>query len=72
MCVTITVEEFLDLNLDNFIIFTVYDYAKKTDIYDSRVNDELPTEIAEMELHSFQIDENGVLMLNVDSEYEEL
>lgn len=62
----ITVSEFLGMALENTFEFSVYDFSKGKDIFESRDGEELPTDIGDMFVESWDIN-NGRIELNVDS-----
>lgn len=62
----ITVDEFLGMAFDNLYNFSVYDFSKEKNIFESRSNKELPEKIGYMNVESWQLG-NGEIILNVDS-----
>jgi len=63
---TITVNEFLGMAFDNYFEFVIYDFTTERNIFESWMEKELPDEIGEMYVESWNIN-NGRLELNVDS-----
>lgn len=63
---TITVNEFLGMALDNNFEFVIYDFSKEKNIFESRNDEEMPEEIEDMFVESWNIN-NGRIELNVDS-----
>lgn len=63
----ITVYEFLSMAIDNNFDFVIYDLSAEKNIFDSRKNDEISTEIEEMIVFSYGIN-NNVLEINVNSD----
>lgn len=64
---TITVNEFLGMALDNNFEFSIYDFSKEKNIFESWHEDmEMPEEMGDMIVESWNIN-NGRLELNVDS-----
>lgn len=63
---TITVNEFLGMALDNNFEFVIYDFSKEKNIFESRNDEEMPDDIGEMYVESWNIN-NGKIELNVDS-----
>lgn len=63
---TITVNEFLGMALDNSFEFAIYDFSKEKNIFESQNEEELPEEIGDMPVESWNIN-NGRIELNVDS-----
>lgn len=64
-----TVNEFLGMALDNTFEFNVYDFFKNTNIFESRREEELPEEIGDLELESWNLN-NGSIDLNVCTDEE--
>ena len=64
-----TVNEFLGMALDNIFEFNVYDFLKNTNIFESRREEELPEEIGDLELESWNLN-NGSIDLNVCTDEE--
>lgn len=62
----ITVNEFLGMALDNNFEFAIYDFSKDKNIFDSQRGKELPGEIGDMSVQSWDIN-NGIIELNIDS-----
>lgn len=62
----ITVSEFLGMALENTFEFSVYDFSKGKGIFESRDDEELPTDIGDMFVESWNVN-NGRIELNVDS-----
>lgn len=65
----ITVNEFLGMALDNYFEFVIYDFTAERNIFESRTEEELPDEIGEMYVESWNL-VNGRIELNVSSEEE--
>lgn len=63
---TITVNEFLGMALDNNFEFVIYDFSKEKNIFESRNDEEMTEEIEDMFVESWNIN-NGRIELNVDS-----
>ncbi len=64
---TITVNEFLGMALDNNFEFSIYDFSKEKNIFESWHEDmEMPEEMGDMIVESWNIN-NSRLELNVDS-----
>ncbi len=66
---TITVNEFLGMAFDNYFEFVIYDFTTERNIFESRMEEELPDEIGEMYVESWNL-VNGRIELNVSSEEE--
>lgn len=66
---TITVGEFLGMALHNNFEFCVYDFSKVKDIFEGRYDEDIPEEIEDMIVESWNI-YNGKLELNVNSNEE--
>lgn len=65
----ITVYEFLNMALDNNFNFVVYDISKETNIFDSQKDEEMPLEIEDMAVVSWNLnDKANRIELNVDSD----
>ena len=62
----ITVNEFLGMALDNNFEFVIYDFSKEKNIFESRNDEEMPEEVEDMFVESWNIN-NGRIKLNVDS-----
>lgn len=63
----ITVNEFLGMALDNNFEFSIYDFSKEKNIFESWHEDmEMPEEMGDMIVESWNIN-NGRLELNIDS-----
>lgn len=62
----ITVSEFLGMALENAFEFSVYDFSKGKNIFESSNDEEIPTDIGDMFVESWDI-YNGRMELNVDS-----
>lgn len=65
----ITVNEFLGMAFDNYFEFVIYDSTTERNIFESRTEEELPDEIGEMLVESWNL-VNGRIELNVGSEEE--
>ena len=63
---TITVNEFLGMAFDSNFEFVIYDFSKEKNIFESRNDEEMPDDIGEMYVESWNIN-NGRIELNVDS-----
>ena len=66
---TITVNEFLGMAFDSYFEFVVYDFTTQRNIFESRTEEELPDEIGEMYVESWNL-VNGRIELNVSSDDE--
>lgn len=66
---TITVNEFLGMAFDNYFEFVIYDFTTERNIFESRMEEELPDEIGEKYVESWNL-VNGRIELNVSSEEE--
>lgn len=67
----ITVYEFLNMALDNNFNFVIYDFSKETNIFDSQKDEDMPTEIEDMDVISWNLnDGENRIELNVDSDNE--
>lgn len=66
---SITVNEFLGMALDSNFEFVIYDFTTQKDIFESINNEDMPDEIGELYVESWNIS-NGRIELNVDSEEE--
>ena len=66
---TITVNEFLGMAFDSYFEFVVYDFTTQRNIFESRIEEELPNEIGEMYVESWNL-VNGRIELNVSSDDE--
>ena len=62
----ITINEFLGMALDNNFEFAIYDFSKEKNIFESKNSEEMPEEIEDMIVESWNIN-NGRIELNVDS-----
>ena len=65
----ITVYEFLSMAFDNTFEFCIYDFSKEKTIFDSSKEDELPDEIGEMYVESWELN-HGRIILNINSDSE--
>lgn len=63
---TITVSEFLGMALDSNFEFSIYDFSKEKSIFESWHDEEIPEEIEDMYVESWNLN-NGRFELNVDS-----
>lgn len=65
----LTVGDFLDLVLDGGLPYgyRIYDYSIDDDVYDSEINTGNPDEYFDFEVENFNIDEAGVLEINIDT-----
>ena len=50
-----TVYEFLGMAYDNTFEFNVFDFSKDRNIFESRCGEELPEEIGDLELESWNL-----------------
>ncbi len=66
---TITVNEFLGMAFDNYFEFVIYDFTTERNIFESQTEEELPDEIGEMYVESWNL-VNGRIELNVTSDEE--
>lgn len=67
----ITVYEFLNMALDNNFNFIIYDFSKQTNIFDSQKDEVIPTEIEDMVVVSWNLnDDANKIELNVGSDNE--
>lgn len=67
----ITVYEFLNMAFDNNFNFVIYDFSKETNIFDSQKDEDMPTEIEDMDVISWNLnDGENRIELNVDSDNE--
>ncbi len=66
---TITINEFLGMAFDSYFEFVIYDFTTERNIFESRMEEELPDEIGEMYVESWNL-VNGRIELNVRSEEE--
>lgn len=64
-----TVNEFLGMAFDNAFEFNVFDFSKNRNIFESRCEEELPEEIGDLELESWNLN-NGSIDLNVCTDEE--
>lgn len=64
-----TVNEFLGMALDNTFEFNVFDFSKNTNIYESRCGEELPEDIGDLGLESWNLNK-GSIDLNVSTDEE--
>lgn len=65
----ITVNEFLGMALDNTFDFAVYDFSKEKNIFQSIIDNDMPDNIGDMYVESWDI-RNGIMELNVTSDEE--
>lgn len=56
----ITVYEFLNMALDNNFNFIIYDFSKETNIFDSQKDKEIPTEIEDMVVVSWNLNDDAI------------
>ena len=67
----ITVYEFLNMAFDNNFNFVIYDFSKETNIFDSQKDEDMPTEIEDMDVIRWNLnDGENRIELNVDSDNE--
>lgn len=65
----ITVNEFLGMALDNNFNFVIYDFSTETNIFDSQKDEEIPLEVEDMAVVSWNLnDKANRIELNVDSD----
>lgn len=64
-----SIKDFLDLALDNTYRIVIYDFAKSKEIFDSDDIDNIPNEIWELDLCSWELGDNKII-LNIDSNIE--
>lgn len=62
-----TLENFIDLSVDDFYIITIWDYKKSKDVFKGELYD-IPTDLLDAEIVSWEL-ENGELIINIDSDY---
>lgn len=55
----ITVYEFLNMALDNNFNFIIYDFSKQTNIFDSQKDEVIPTEIEDMVVVSWNLNDDA-------------
>lgn len=64
-----TVNEFLGMAFDDVFEFNVFDFSKNKNIYESRCGEELPEDIGDLELESWNLN-HGNIELNVSTDEE--
>lgn len=64
-----TINEFLGMAFDNAFKFNVFDFSKDKNIFESHYEEELPEEIGDLELESWNLN-NDRIELNVCTDEE--
>jgi len=64
----ITVNEFLGMALDSVFDYAIYDFTKNAYIYESNTEEEMPDEIGDMYVESWNMSNKRGIELNVNSD----